>query len=96
MCKVSELYWHGVDLNNSKLDVSTPGCTDRFCSHKLDKHWRGSVAARHAKRFSAPRIKARKAVGAGFQQSQSSSVVSDKWDVPKTSGALLAHCTLAS
>ena len=43
MCKASELYWRGVDLNNSKLDVSTPGCTDRFCSHKLDKHWRGAL-----------------------------------------------------
>lgn len=48
MCKVSELYWRGVDLNSWKLEVSTPGCTDRFCSRKLDEHCRGSVVARHA------------------------------------------------
>lgn len=29
MYKVYELYWCGVCLNNLKLDVSTPGCTDR-------------------------------------------------------------------
>lgn len=43
MCKVSELDWCGVDLNNSKLDVSPPGCTDRLCSRKLYKHCRGSA-----------------------------------------------------
>lgn len=72
MCKVSELDWCGVDLNNSKLDVSPPGCIDR-----LYKHCRGSVAARHAEPFSAPNTGARKAGGAGFQQLQSSCVV---WD----------------
>lgn len=72
MCKVSELDRCGVDLNNSKLDVSPPGCTDRLCSRKLYKHCRGSVVARHAERFSAPNTEARKEGGAGFQQSQSS------------------------